>query len=240
MPDTVKPNLADFESTISKLRDPERAIISQRFFKTLPGQYGHGDIFIGLTVPQCRLIAKRYYTFSIHQVTELLHSPIHEYRLIALIILIYQFRHQPEDQQNIYDFYLQNTTYINNWDLVDLSAPNIVGQFLLSRDRQILVQLAKSTSLWERRIAIIATMAFIAKGEYQNTFQISKILLTDRHDLIHKAVGWMLREVGKRCGQEIEEEFLRQHYHHMPRTMLRYAIERFPESLRQRYLLGRA
>lgn len=221
------------------VRNSERAENSQKFFKTDPGQYGEGDVFVGVTVPQQRQVAKKYSSLPLGEVEKLLQSKIHEERLTALIILVNMYtRAAGPEQQEIYDFYLAHTDWINNWDLVDSSAPYIVGAHLLARDRSALTTLAHSAGLWERRIAILATAWFIRKGESHDTFVIANILLLDEHDLIHKAVGWMLREVGKSCGQEVEEEFLRQHYKAMPRTMLRYAIERFDEPLRQRYLKG--
>ena len=218
---------------------PEKAQGSQRFFKTGPGQYGEGYVFIGVTVPEQRKVAKQFGGMPLVEVESLLHSRIHEERLTALLILVGQFKRGNETQQKaIYDLYLANAAYVNNWDLVDSSASYIVGAYLHHRDRSVLSELARSDHLWERRIAIIATAYFIARGESKDTFAIADILLADSHDLIHKAVGWMLREVGKSCGQEIEEEYLRRHYKTMPRTMLRYAIERFDEELRKQYLRG--
>jgi 3-methyladenine DNA glycosylase AlkD len=226
--------LRRLRAELQRHANPERAAILQRFFKTGPGEYAAGDKFIGLTVPQIRALAKRYRQLSLADTCRLLHSPVHEERLLALLLLVQAYRAGTE-QQRIYELYLQNTRYINNWDLVDCSAEHIVGAFLRERSRSPLQQLAKSENLWERRIAILATFHFIKRGEFAPTLQIGRQLLRDEHDLIHKAVGWMLREVGKR-DRATEETFLRQHYRQMPRTMLRYAIERFPETLRQRYL----
>ena len=209
-----------------------------RFFKTGKGEYGEGDIFLGVTVPKMRRVAKKYKELSIDKIQSLLRSPIHEERLTALLILVENFRKADEPKKTeIFNLYLKNTKYINNWDLVDLSASRIVGEYLKDKPVDILYTLAKSKSLWERRIAIISTFQFIWEGRFAETLKISKILLTDRHDLIHKAVGWMLREVGKRSFKT-EEEFLKKHYKKMPRTMLRYSIEKFPEKLRLRYLTG--
>ncbi len=216
----------------------EKAEVLQRFFKTAPGQYGHGDVFLGVTVPATRAVAKRHPSLSFSDLTQLLHSKIHEERLLALIILVLRFKNSDEVlRQEIYDFYLKNTRYINNWDLVDLSAKYIIGAHLFKKNKDILLRLAQSKSLWERRIAIIATFYFIEQRRFEETFLIAEILLNDEHDLIHKAVGWMLREVGKR-DQKAEEKFLGQHYRNMPRTMLRYAIERFVPQLRKAYLAG--
>lgn len=231
---------AQVRTELRRQADPERAKNSARFFKTGPGQYGEGDKFIGVTVPLQRVVAKKSLALPLSEVEKLLSSSVHEDRLTALLVLAYQFKKVGVSQQAaIYDFYLAHTEQINNWDLVDSSAPYIVGGYLADRDRTILYELARSESLWERRIAILVTAWFIRAGESKDTFAIAEILLGDEHDLIHKAVGWMLREVGKSCGQATEEEFLRRHYKAMPRTMLRYAIERFDEPLRQKYLKGK-
>jgi 3-methyladenine DNA glycosylase AlkD len=221
-----------------ELGSAERAEVSQRFFKTGPGQYGEGDIFLGLSVPQMRVLAKEYRAISDKEILDLLQSSFHDERAIALFILVQAFAKADEKRQKqIYDLYLQQTKFINNWDLVDASAAQIVGGFLMNKNRKPLYTLAKSQSLWERRIAIIATFHFIRQNEFTDTLKISKILLADKEDLIHKAVGWMLREVGKR-NLDVEETFLIEHYEKMPRTMLRYAIEKFPEDRRQMYLRG--
>ena len=224
------------------LANPSKAQVMQRFFKTGSGQYGHGDIFLGITVPEARKIAKKYSAASISlaDVGKLLHSHIHEERLVALLILIQRYKSDPE---RINTFYLQNLAQVNNWDLVDLTAPTILGQFLLDRknreNRSVLYRLAVSNVLWERRISIITTLAFIRKNDFADTLKISAMLLGDRHDLIHKAVGWMLREVGNR-NLAAEEEFLLEHYQKMPRTTLRYAIERFSAEKRYAYIHGMA
>lgn len=218
----------------------ERAQISLRFFKTGPGQYGEGDVFLGLTVPDVRRIAKQFAHVSDATIFALLQSKFHEERLMALLILVHQFKRTDVlRREEIYKLYLAQTKYINNWDLVDISAEHIVGGFLEDKPKDVLYKLACSVSVWERRIAMLATFHYIKKGQSQVAFKVAELLLHDTHDLIHKAVGWMLREIGKRCSQEIEEIFLRRYYHHMPRTMLRYAIERFPEELRKSYLLGK-
>lgn len=221
---------------LEKLKNPQKAKILQRFFKTGKGEYGEGDIFLGITVPQQRQIAKKHIHFSFGDLQKLLDGRIHEYRLVALLILVSQYQKADESKkEKIFHFYLRNTKNINNWDLVDLSAPNIIGDFLLDKDRKILYQLAKSKNLWERRIAILATYAFIHQSQFADTLKIAEILLDDNHDLIHKAVGWMLREVGKR-NLQTEEKFLKKYYQIMPRTMLRYATEKFGEKKRQKYL----
>lgn len=210
------------------------------FFKTGPGEYGEGDVFIGVRVPAIRRLAAAFSSAGPEEVASLLASPIHEERLLALCVLVRQFEKGTEsDRDRIYRFYLANTDHINNWDLVDLSAPNIVGTRLLDRSRAPLDRLAGSSSLWERRIAIVATHTFIRIRQFDDTLRIADRLLADPHDLIHKAVGWMLREVGKR-DQATLEAFLLSRYRRMPRTMLRYAIERFAEPRRQAFLRGNA
>lgn len=220
---------------------PERATSSAWFFKTGPGQYGEGEIFIGLTMPQQRVIAKRHLDLSLPEVEELLRSPEHEFRMTALLIWTYQYpKADDEGKQMIYDRYLANTKWINNWDLVDGSAEFIVGPYLQNRDKSILIELANSESIWERRIAMLATFRYIKQHDYTEALKIAEILVNDPHDLIHKAVGWMLREIDKKGGETEEEVFLQTHYRQMPRTMLRYAIERFPEKRRLAYLKGTA
>ncbi|MBW3014706.1 DNA alkylation repair protein [Candidatus Woesearchaeota archaeon] len=207
-----------------------------RFFKTGKGEYGEGDSFIGVRVPDMRTVAKGFMDMSYEYLQKLLQDKVHEYRQIALIILVNKFKKVGEEEQKkIFDFYLKHTKFINNWDLVDLSAPTIVGGYLLDKKRDILYKLAKSRNLWEKRIAIIATAAFIAKKQYKDTLKISEILLKDNHDLIHKAVGWMLREVGKK-DQKVLEGFLKKYHKQMPRTMLRYAIEKLDEKKRKFYM----
>ncbi len=218
---------------------PTRAESSMWFFKTGPGQYGEGDRFMGVAVPDQRLIAKKFHALELDEVFALLHSKWHEARLTALIVLVSQFYSSDEPQQKeIYERYLANTAWINNWDLVDTSAHKIVGPWLIDKDRSILSKLARSELLWDRRIAIIATLHFIRNGDPSTTFEITDLLLDDTHDLIHKAVGWMLREVGKYCDPVMLEDYLKPRYTHMPRTMLRYAIERFSPTRRKAYLSG--
>ncbi|PIN74307.1 DNA alkylation repair protein [Candidatus Woesearchaeota archaeon CG10_big_fil_rev_8_21_14_0_10_45_16] len=220
------------ESELQTAADPQKAPLFQRFFKTGKGQYGEGDIFLGLTVPEQRKIAKRYKDLPLEDVETLLRSKFHEHRLTALFILMFQYRN---DKDKIIKVYLDNLKHVNNWDLVDSSAPGLLGDYLLDKDRELLYKLARSDDLWEKRIAVISTFAFIKNNDFDDTLKISEILLPDKHDLIHKAVGWMLREVGKR-DQEVEEKFLRRYHKVMPRTMLRYAIEKFDEPKRKEYL----
>lgn len=233
--------LFSLRDDLKKRADPNKAKIYQRFFKTGKGEYGEGDVFLGLTVPQSRTIAIQYKELAFGEIQKLLASKIHEERLIALLILVHNFNIGADSlRKKIYNYYIKNTKYINNWDLVDLSADKIVGEYLLDKPKDILIKLARSKNIWERRIAIISTFQFIKEQKQcQWTFKISEFLLSDNHDLIQKAVGWMLREVGKRCSQEVLEGFLRKHYKQMPRTTLRYAIERFPKERQQMYLLGK-
>lgn len=231
--------LHDLHTEIQDLRDEEKAQHLQRFFKTAEGEYGYGDVFAGLTVPQSRLLAKKYQDLPLPDIETLLTSKIHEERLIALFLLIKKFQTGNDtSKKQIYDFYLSHTKYINNWDLVDTSAEYIVGEYLMDKPKDILYQLAKSDDLWERRIAMLSTFQFIKNGAPEAALKIAEILLHDKHDLIQKAVGWMLREVGKRCSEEAEEAFLKKHHQRMPRTMLRYAIERFPKEKRDAYMTG--
>ena len=208
-----------------------------RFFKTGPGDYGEGDRFLGVVVPHIRKIVKRHRDASEKEVLKLLHSKYHEERLTALLILVEQFKRGDESRKKaIYDLYLGNTSFINNWDLVDLTAQHIVGEYLFGKDISVLTRLAHSKNLWERRIAMLSTYYFIRHSDSEATLRIAGLLLRDSHDLIHKAVGWMLREVGKRCSMESECRFLDAYAGVMPRTMLRYAVERFPKDLRSRYM----
>lgn len=231
---------------VRKLTNSKKAIIYQRFFKTGKGEYGYGDKFLGLTVPQSRTIAIKYKDLEFVDIKKLLQSKIHEEKLIALLILVHNFSilaasdvASEDKQKEIFEFYLKHTKYINNWDLVDLSAYKIVGQYLLDKSKDILFKLARSKNIWERRISIVATYQFIKDGRYQETLKISEMLLKDGHDLIHKAVGWMLREVGKQCSQEVLEKFLKEHYQKMPRTMLRYAIERFSKEKQKIFMYNK-
>jgi 3-methyladenine DNA glycosylase AlkD len=233
MPCSLQNLYNDFET----LADLKQAAVLQRFFKTGKGQYGYGDIFLGLKVPVQRTLAKKYRDLPLTDVVSLLQSKIHEHRLTALLIFILKYQKaDTKAKKEIFNLYLKHRKHINNWDLVDLSAPNIVGHYLLDKERDILYTLAKSESLWDKRISILATFEFIKNSEAKDTFQIAKILLNEEHDLIHKAVGWMLREVGKRIDRETEETFLKKHYRSMPRTMLRYAIEHFPPDLKKTYM----
>jgi 3-methyladenine DNA glycosylase AlkD len=231
-------NAKDISLRLQMLGSKEKAQVLQRFFKTGPGEYGEGDVFVGLRVPEIRKLAKEYRVLPFSEIILLLQSPIHEARLLALLILVLIYKQGDASLQNqIYDLYLKNTRFINNWDLVDASAEHIIGHYLQYRGRSPLHSLAKSILLWDRRISIMATFHYIKNGEYAETLRIAELLLRDSEDLIHKAVGWMLREIGKR-DHHTEEEFLKVHYKNMPRTMLRYAIEKFPETLRQQYLRG--
>jgi len=225
--------LNEFKKDMNKLKNPKKAKLLSGFFKTGKGEYGEGDVFLGIMVPQQREVSKKHRYLSLNDLQVLLNSKIHEYRLTALFILIYQYQ-KAGNKKAIVNFYLKNTKNINNWDLVDLSAPRILGDYLISKDRKILYKLAKG-HLWDKRIAILATFAFIAKKDFKDSLRIAEILLKDKHDLIHKAVGWMLREIGKR-DRITEEKFLKKHCKNMPRTMLRYAIEKFDEKKRGFYL----
>jgi 3-methyladenine DNA glycosylase AlkD len=221
------------------LASPETATALQRFFKTGPGHYGAGDVFLGIKVPPMRALARQHRDAGLETIATLLDSRYHEERFFALLLLMQHYQQGTvADQAAAYRLYLGNTHRINNWDLVDVSAPHIVGRHLQDRPRNILHKLARSTSLWEKRIAIIATLHFIRLNDFDDTLHIAETLLQDEHDLMHKAVGWMLREVGKR-DLAAEEGFLIQHYRDMPRTMLRYAIERFSEPKRKNYLHGK-
>lgn len=223
---------------LSRLADPGVAAGMERFFKTGPGEYGEGDKFRGIRVPVLRNLARTHQDLGLPEVERLLHSGFHEDRLLALLVLNRIFAQADEKRREaIYRLYLKNTRFINSWDLVDASAEYIVGAHLRHKSRAPLLRLAGSGRLWERRIAILATFHFIKSGEFGETLTIARRLLSDPEDLIHKAVGWMLREIGKR-DFKVEDAFLRAHYRGMPRTMLRYAIERYPEPRRRAYLMG--
>jgi 3-methyladenine DNA glycosylase AlkD len=239
-PSTTKPPTARAVATALKaLGSPAKAKASAWFFKTGAGQYGHGDVFVGVTVPEQRRLAKRFEALAPAELSTLLASKLHECRLTALLILVRQYERGDEAaRRRIARFYLARRKAVNNWDLVDSSAPYILGRHLLARDRAILHRFARSRDLWERRIAIVATLAFIREGDFADMLAIAERLLGDPHDFIHKATGWMLREVGKR-GPGALERFLAEHAARMPRTMLRYAIERFPERKRKAYLAVR-
>lgn len=228
----------EIQNRLKKIGNDEKAKVLQRFFKTGPGEYGEGDIFIGVKVPELRKLAREYQSITEQDVEQLLQSLIHEERLLALLILVRQYAQGDEaSKRRIYELYLNNIQYVNNWDLVDASAEHIVGAFLMDKDKEPLYRLAKSENLWERRISVMATFHFIKQGHFSVTLDLVERLLSDKEDLIHKAAGWMLREIGKRA-MSVEEDFLGAHYQKMPRTMLRYAIERFPECRRQKYLRG--
>ncbi|MBF0100023.1 MAG: DNA alkylation repair protein [Desulfobacterales bacterium] len=223
---------------LNQMGDPKIAAHSQRFFKTGKGEYAEGDQFLGIRVPVLRKLARDYRDISIDDASQILTSPFHEARLFALILLVnYYKRASIEEKKCIYESYLDNTQYINNWDLVDSSAEHIVGAYLDNQNKMPLYQLAKSTNMWERRIAMLSTFHYIKKYQFEDALNVCSQLLFDTEDLIHKAVGWMLREIGKRDIDK-EEAFLKKYYRQMPRTMLRYAIEKFPEKKRIGYLKG--
>lgn len=230
--------LASLQKETKKSGNNKKAQVYQRFFKTGEGEYGSGDVFLGLTVPQSRAIAMKYAKdLSFEDIEILLRSEIHEERLIALLILVHQFQKEELLQRRIYEFYLKHTKFVNNWDLVDLSSEKIIGAYLIDKPKDILYKLAKSQNLWEKRIAMISTYNFIKNTEFEDALGIAEVLITDENDLIQKAVGWMLREVGNR-NLRLEEKFLKKHYKVMGRTALRYAIEKFPENERKKYLDG--
>jgi 3-methyladenine DNA glycosylase AlkD len=245
-------NLTQLKKDLRSYSRRKRASTSSRFFKTGKGEYAEGDKFIGASAPNSRKVAKKNALLPLGKNQKLVSSKVHEERFVALLILIEQYRKgNPELKEKIFNFYLKNMIFVNNWDLVDISSHKIIGDYLFEnphcttkykshtfKGTKLLNHLAKSKNLWERRIAIISTFAFIRNEKFDLTLEISKILVSDKHDLIHKAVGWMLREVGKKS-QETEETFLKKHYKNMPRTMLRYAIERFEENLRLSYLTGK-
>jgi 3-methyladenine DNA glycosylase AlkD len=231
-------DLSDLRRELQLLANPQSAVFLQRFFKTGPGQYAEGDRFLGIRVPKIRAFIRPARALPIESVMKLLRSEWHEERLLALLLMVDRYRRgTDEEKDEIHRSYLAHTEHINNWDLVDCSAEHIVGGHLDPSRIELLHRLAKSDSLWDRRIAMLATFHWIKRGVFHPALEIATVLIDDSHDLIHKAVGWMLREIGKR-DQAAEEAFLHAHYMHMPRTMLRYAIERFPEGLRQAYLKG--
>ncbi|MBM4175727.1 MAG: DNA alkylation repair protein [Ignavibacteria bacterium] len=235
----MKNKIEEVKKRLRQFARKDNANTLQRFFKTGPGEYGEGDIFIGVMVPQIRLTAKEFSDLSLSDLRRLISSEIHEERLTALLILVHQYKKGDEShKEKIYNFYFRSKKHINNWDLIDLTAEHIVGAYLLDKDKSILYDLAKSENLWGRRISMLSCFHYIKKESFETALEISEILLNDEHDLIQKAVGWMLREIGKR-DLETEERFLKKHYKHMPRTMLRYAIEKFPEKKRQAYLKGK-
>ena len=224
---------------LREIANPAHAEHAQRYFKTGPGEYAAGDRFLGVRVPVLRKLAGKFREMSLAQTRQLLRSRFHECRLLALIVLVERHKKASDAvRRDIHRLYLDSTAYVNNWDLVDASAAQLVGAHLDGRSHRLLYRLARSSNLWERRIAIIASYHCIRQGEYEHTLQIAELLIDDDHDLIHKAVGWMLREVGNR-DRDVAQRFLRRHYRQMPRTMLRYAIERYPPGLRREYLEGR-
>ena len=230
-------NLREFRKRIKAESNKQQAKTLQWFFKTGVGEYGEGDVFVGIKMPVQRKIAKEFKNLNFDDIRELIDSKIHEERMIGLLILLGKYE-QGDEKEKVFRFFIRNRKGINNWDLVDISAPKIVGEHLLERDKKLLYEFAHSKNLWERRIAILSTFTFIRAGKFGTTFKISDILLDDDHDLIHKAVGWMLREIGKK-NLNAEEKFLKPRYKKMPRTMLRYAIEKFPEVKRKKYLLSK-
>jgi 3-methyladenine DNA glycosylase AlkD len=228
----------DISGILRRLADPQIAEHSQRFFKTGKGQYGEGDLFLGIRVPVLREQARKFKDAPLDDVQRLLKSDYHEERLCALLLLVQKFsKAGTREKKALYDFYLRNTRYINNWDLVDLSAYWIVGAYLADKNKRQLYTLARSKSLWERRIAMISTFHFIKNNQFEDTLALAKSVISDREDLMHKATGWMLREVGKRDAAVLKS-FLHAHYLRMPRTMLRYAIEKLPQQERLQYLKG--
>ena len=228
--------LEAIKQDLLQLGSPERAAFVLRFFKTGKGQYSEGDVFIGVSNPNARTIAKKYAFLSLADIEILLQNPTHEFRFTALVILVNRFsKSKDQAHQDVVDCYLRNLEYVNNWDLVDCSCYKILGAYLLQQDRSFLYELASSSHLWSQRIAIVSTFCFIKEKQFSDTLCLAEILLPHRHDLIHKAIGWMLREIGKR-DELVLEEFLDEHIEQMPRTALRYGIERFPESKRKYYL----
>lgn len=233
------PTLAAARKRLRELGDPADAEFLQRFFKTGPGEYSEGDRFLGIRVPVTRQLAREFRDLPLDDVVGLLHEPWHEARLLAVILMANAYASgNPTQREEIFRLYLDNADRVNNWDLVDSSAPQIVGAHLATRPRALLDTLARSKNLWERRIAIVATQRLIRAGEFQDTVRLAKVLLGDEHDLIHKAVGWMLREIGDR-DPAVLDDFLETHAHEMPRTMLRYAIEKMPPTKRRKYMGAR-
>jgi len=230
----------EIKQELKKYVNAEKAAFLPKFFQAFEGGYGEGDRFLGVVVPDQRKVARKYYkAASIKDIEELLNEPYHEYRLTALFMMVYKFEKAKDkkEKEEIVNTYLKNIEAVNNWDLVDSSAPQILGPFLCDKNRGILYEMAQTPDLWKQRIAIMSTFYFIKQGEYDDALKISEILLNHKHDLIHKAVGWMLREIGNR-DFEVEYNFLKENYKAMPRTMLRYAIEKFEPDLRQKFLKG--
>ena len=230
----MKPS--QLQKELNTVANPEKAKILQRFFKTAPGEYGHGDIFLGIMVPIQRKIAEKYIDLILPEIQKLLNSKIHEHRFCALIILVSKYKKaSDQEKKKIFCFYIKNSTKINNWDLVDVSAPKIVGDYLLNKNKAILYKFARSKNLWQKRISVLATFCFIRENKFEDSLKISEILFKDKHALIHKAVGWMLREIGKQ-NKRVEIKFLEEHAHKMPRVMLRYAIEKFSKKRKSLFL----
>jgi len=228
--------ITKIKKAITNLASPERAEACRRYFKTAKGEYGYGDVFIGVTVPELRKVAKKFVDLDLKEIDFLIKNKIHEYRFVALEILVFKYlKGDDRLKKKIVSYYLKNKKYINNWDLVDTSAPYILGDWLVDKDKAVLLKLSKSKSLWDKRIAILATFAFIGNNDFEYSFKFATSLMIDKHDLIHKALGWMLREIGKKSERELKD-FLEKNYHKMPRTMLRYAIERFDKDYRKMIL----
>ena len=230
-------NAASVQRETISLGNADIAQHSQRFFKTGVGEYGEGDRFLGIRVPVLRRLSKKYKRLPLVEVERLLNSKFHEVRLLAIFILTERYKSTETEQEEIFNLCLRNIDQVNNWDLVDSCAPHIIGPYLYRKNKKILFDLAKTDNLWERRIAIMSCYFFIRQHQFSVALRVSKLLLRDEADLIHKAVGWMLREIGNRDSR-VEETFLEKHYRDMPRTMLRYAIEKFPQSKRKHYLAG--
>ncbi len=232
--------LESIKDDIKSYGTEERRVKSLRYFKTDVGEYGYGDVFIGITNPDLRKVIKPYiFGLTIKGIKDLVKSKEHEFRLAALLIMVKRYQKNLDEREEIVELYIKSTNYINNWDLVDSSAHYILGPWLEDRDRSLLYDFANSGNLWRERIAVMSTFHYIKKsGDFKDNLKIAELLLNNKHDLIHKAIGWMLREIGK-ISIETEEDFLKSHYNNMPRTMLRYAIEKFPEHIRQDYLKGR-
>ncbi len=229
--------LRNLKADLKKIATPKKAKASLWFFKTGKGEYGDGDKFIGVSVPEQRKIASKYKNLSLVDISQLLKSKIHEERSVALFILVKNFQTNESNRSDIFAFYLKHRKFVNNWDLVDSSADKIVGAYLIEKDKFVLNKLAVSKNIWDRRIAIVSTFYFIKNNKFEETFRISKILINDHHDLIHKAVGWMLKEVGKRDEGKLEN-YLKVNYKLMPRAMLRFTIEKLSDSKRKKYLSG--
>ncbi len=233
--------LESIKKELDSYADEEKSKNSARFFKTKKGEYGHGDKFVGITVPTQRKIAKKFYRdIPMNDVVSLLNNEMHEYRITALLLMVYKYENSSNEDEktDIVRTYLDNLSRVNNWDLVDSSARKLLGPYLLNREKDLLYKFAESSDLWKQRIAVMTTFHFIKKGQYQDTLKLAEILLNHKHDLMHKAVGWMLREIGE-MDYQVEYEFLRKQYKNMPRTMLRYAIEKFEEDVRQDFLKGK-